>query len=180
MISSLTLEKISANQKALQNFLATLLGSVLIGLCAQLSIKLPFTPIPIALAPHACLFIALLLGRKLGVYAVAAYLFQGAIGLPVFSNGNSGLLYMMGPSGGYLFGYLAGAVVTGYLAEKTKSSTQTFLALVAGNLTIYFFGSIVLSTFIGFKSAITLGVLPFLIGDLLKIFAVNGLIKRFR
>jgi len=158
----------------LQDFLAIILGSFLISLCAPISLKLPFTPIPLAIAPHLCLAFGLLLGPRRGLLTVLAYLFQGAIGLPVFAGGAAGWINLFGPSGGYLLGAAAGAYVTGTLMENLRSHApyKAFVALVAGNLVLYLLGIAQLSLFIGFKLALLLGVLPFLLGDALKLLVI--------
>lgn len=150
------------------------MGSVLIALCAPISIKLPFNPVPLALAPHLCLALGVILGSKRGALAVLAYLLQGAMGLPVFALGDSGLLHLLGPRGGYLLGYAAAAYVTGYLIEKmrARSAYKIFLALATGNGIIYMLGVSQLSLFIGFKSAVLLGMIPFLLSDALKLLVV--------
>lgn len=157
------------------------MGSVLMALCAPISIKLPFTPVPIALAPHLCLALGAILGSRRGALAILAYLFQGAMGLPVFALGDAGFLHLLGPRGGYLLGYAAAAYVTGYLIETIRERTayKTFLALATGNGIIYLLGVSQLSLFIGFKAAVLLGMLPFLLGDALKLLMVYKGIKRF-
>lgn len=165
----------------LRDLTLIIFGSILIAFCAPLSFKLPFTPIPIAFAPHLCLALGAALGKNRGALAVLTYLFQGAVGFPVFALGASGFLHLLGPRGGYLFGYVAATYIVGYLIEKMREKTpyKTFLALAIGNGVIYLFGIPQLSLFIGFKSAILLGLLPFLFGDALKLFAAHKGIKRF-
>ena len=165
----------------LKNLALIGMGSVLIALCAPISIKFPFTPVPIALAGHLCLALGVILGRNRGALAVLAFLLQGVIGLPVFALGDSGLLHLLGPRGGYLIGYAAAAYVTGYLIEKMRERTayKIFLALAIGNGIIYLLGIPQLSLFIGLKSAILLGMIPFLLVDALKLLVVYKGIKRF-
>lgn len=167
-------------QEAFNNIAKVILGSFALALSAQVSIKLPFTPVPIAIAPHVALFLGAFLGRKLGAMAVITYIIQGAMGLPVFSAGAFGIAHLFGPTGGYIFGYVAAAFTTGYLVEKSKHQIHASLALIAGNVVIYAFGLSYLSTFIGFKMALTLGCLPFLIGDALKLVVINSLFKKTR
>ncbi len=102
------------------------------------------------------------------------------MGLPIFALGASGLLHLLGPRGGYLFGYAAAAYVTGYLIERIRQPAgyKTFSALAVGNGVIYLFGIPQLALFIGFKSAVCLGMLPFLLGDILKLFVVYKIGKR--
>lgn len=142
-----------------------------IGLLAQLAIPLPFTPVPIATQNSFVLLLAALLGARRGSAAVFAFLAQGAMGFPVFAGGVGGMAKILGPTGGYLMGYLIAAFLVGTLMEKWKerSVCKTFLSLAAGHLTIYLFGAAYLSTFVGFEKALLLGVAPFVIGDLLKI-----------
>ena len=154
--------------------IAIVLGaSVLIALFAPVSIRLPFSVVPIATQGHVCLFLGALLGKKRGALAVLAFLLQGALGLPVFANGSAGLL---GPTGGYLLGYVLGAYVTGLLVERMKLAQ----ALLLGNAAIYLLGLPWLATFIGFKSAIVFGFAPFILGDLLKLIGVGKALSYFR
>lgn len=159
------------------------MGSILIAFCAPLAVKLPFTPVPLAIAPHLCLVLGAVLGKNRGALAVMGYLIQGALGLPVFALGGSGLLHLFGPRGGYLLGYVAGAYITGYLIDKIRhkqgpTDCKTFLSFAAGNGVIYLFGILQLSFFIGFQSAIIFGMLPFVLGDLLKLLIIYKGMKR--
>jgi biotin transport system substrate-specific component len=152
---------------------AVLLGSILLSLAAPLAIRLPFSPVPIALAPQLCILMGVLLGSKRGGLAVLGYLFQGAIGLPVFALGASGIAHLCGPTGGYLLGYAAAAYLTGYLVERSRDSgSRIFAPMVAGNGAIYLLGVAQLSLFIGLKSALMYGLLPFVAGDVLKLVVV--------
>jgi biotin transport system substrate-specific component len=164
----------------LLNSFKVLLGSFALALCAQITLRLPFTPVPLALAPHVALFLGAFLGRKVGTMAVIAYIVQGAIGLPVFSAGNCGLAYILGPTGGYLAGYVVATFVTGWLIEKSKRQLHATLSLVAGNLIIYACGLPVLSLFVGIKMSFMLGIVPFLIGDAIKIGFMHVLFKRLK
>jgi biotin transport system substrate-specific component len=154
-----------------KNLILVLGSSILIGLFAHVSIPLPFTPIPIATQPSLVLFLAVVLGSKRAVGAVFAFLLQGALGLPVFVGGAAGLRILMGPRAGYFFGYLIAAYLVGKLMEigGKRSILQAFFSMVAGNVIIYFFGAAALSLFIGGSQALLLGVLPFILGDLVKI-----------
>lgn len=151
------------------------MGSILIALCAPVAITLPFTPIPLALAPHLCLALGAVLGSRRGALTVSAYLLQGIAGFPVFALGTSGLSHLLGPRGGYLLGYVAAAYVTGYVIEhmQKRTSFKTFLAFVAGNGVIYLLGALQLSLFVGCKDALLLGVLPFMLGDACKILLLH-------
>ena len=145
-------------------------GSLLIGLCAQIKIQ-PFGPVPITGQTFAVLMIGALLGARRGSLAVLAYLAQGVAGLPVFALG-TGPLVLIGPTGGYLIGFVPAAYVTGLLAEKgwDRRIGTTVLAMALGNVIIYAFGLARLCSVIGVsKTALTTGLLHFIPGDILKI-----------
>lgn len=154
-----------------RDFSLAILSSILIGLFAQIAIPLPFTPVPIATQPHLILLLAALLGPNRIVAAVLMFLAQGLMGLPVFAGAVGGALILTGPTGGYLLGYIAAAFVTGHLIEKMKEKTplKIFGAMALGNGVIFLMGAAYLSTFIGVQKAILLGVVPFLLGDFLKL-----------
>jgi len=149
----------------LKDLTLVILASFFISLCGQVSIPLGFTPIPLATQNTAVLFVAALLGAKRGSAAVFAFLFQGALGLPVFSGGFGGIQIFFGPKGGYLIGYLVASYLVGYIVEKYKHPVA---ALTIGNLLIYLFGASYLATFVGPVKAMLLGVVPFILGDILK------------
>ena len=116
-------------------------------------------------------------GPRLGGLTIAAYLLQGAIGLPVFAGGASGIATLLGPTGGYLGGFLIAAVVMGFLAQRGmgRGIVSTIIAMMVGNAIIYFTGVSWLASFIGAEKALTVGVLPFLYGDVLKLVVAAGL-----
>lgn len=155
-------------------------GSFLIALFARISLPLPFSPVPIAFAGQSCLLLGVLLGRRCGTLAVLTYIVQGLMGLPVFALGRAGIGVLLGPTGGYLIGYLLGAWIAGHLVER--SSWQNFrgamLAMIAGTLAIYLCGLPQLSLFVGIERVFYAGMLPFLIGDTFKIFVSYHLLKR--
>ena len=156
-------------------------ASILIALFAPIAFRLPFSPVPIATQAHVILFLAVFLGSKRTAAAVISYLTYGALGFPVFAMGGAGLAHLLGPTGGYLLGYIFAAYLTGYLCERAKERTllTTLSALVAGNMVIFFTGAIWLSQFVGgIQPAIVLGVLPFLPGDALKTVLVLKALKK--
>jgi len=166
----------------LRNLLSIIGGSFLIALFAQISIPLPFTPIPIAFQSIVCLLLGVLLGSRNGALAVLAYLFQGCMGLPVFAMGSAGIAKLLGPTGGYLIGYLAATWLTGYLVERfnQKSLANAVAAMAVGTVTIYLCGLPQLSLFVGIKSVFSLGMFPFLIGDGVKLALAYQALKSFR
>jgi biotin transport system substrate-specific component len=146
------------------------LSSILIGLCSLAAIPLTVSPVPIAFQNILILFLSLTLGSRRATAAVFLFLVQGAMGLPVFALGKAGWLVFFGPTGGYLIGYLIAAYVTGRIGEKVQRKTlpAAFLAISAGYAAIYLCGGAYLSALIGVKQAFSVGVLPFLVGDLFK------------
>ena len=145
-------------------------GSLLIGLCAQIKVWLPFSPVPVTLQTFAVLMLGALLGSRRGSLCVLAYIIEGAAGLPVFALGG-GLAVLLGPTGGYLVGFIPAAYITGRLAECRwdRQARTTILAMLLGNVSIYAFGLLWLSCLIGAKEALALGLYPFIVGDILKI-----------
>ena len=168
---------------------ALVLGaSWLIAISAQISFHIPFSPVPVTGQTLIILLSGIILGKTRGVAAVGLYLLQGAAGLPFFAGGKSGLAALAGPTGGYLFGFLAGVYIVGLLSElrHNRSIFQAATALVVGNIVIYIFGLVWLAQFVGEFQALSLGLYPFLVGDLIKILSglmiVGGsdtLISRF-
>ena len=151
------------------------LGSVLLALSAQF--KIPLYPVPITAQTLVVLLIGMTYGARLGGITIVIYLVEGIFGLPVFAGGSSGFAVLAGPTGGYLFGFLIAAIVMGYIAEKGVGRTilSTICAMLIGNFVIYFFGVWWLSAFICFGEAISVGVIPFLYGDTLKLIVASGL-----
>jgi biotin transport system substrate-specific component len=145
-------------------------GSLVVALAAQVAVPLPFTPVPWTLQPLAVLLVGALLGARRGALALLAYLAEGASGLPVFAGGAFGIAPLLGPSGGYLVGFVAAAGVTGALAERgwDRRFLTTWAAMALGSLTLFAFGLAWLSRFTGWPSALAAGFWPFVPGDLLK------------
>jgi biotin transport system substrate-specific component len=152
--------------------------SLVIALGAQVAIPLPFTPVPVTLQTLAVLLAGCLLGSGRGALAVIAYLGEGFAGLPVFSGGTAGISHLLGPTGGYLLGFVAAAFVVGVFAERGAAGSRpgTLVMLIAGNVVLYVPGVIWLGVYTGMDRAISLGFLPFIVGDLLKTAAGWGLL----
>lgn len=146
-------------------------SSVFIAFCAQISIRFPFSPVPITGQTLAVLLVGALLGSRRGSLSVMTYLGQGIAGLPVFAGGMSGVTHFLGPTGGYLIGFVAAAYLAGKLAERgwDRRVGTTFLAMLLGNLALYIFGLPWLSTFVGIETTLQLGFYPFITGDLAKL-----------
>ena len=162
----------SAPRHALRTGAAIVVASL--ALWAAAKIQVPFWPVPMTLQTLVVLLIGGMLGARAGMVAVALYLVEGALGLPVFAGTPErgiGLAYMAGPTGGYLTGYLAAAAVTGWLTEKggAASLPRAFATALIGVAVIYGFGLAWLAGLVGFERAIAVGLVPFLLGETLKV-----------
>jgi biotin transport system substrate-specific component len=150
---------------AARNVAAVLAASLLISVSAWVRIPLPFSPVPVTAQTLAILLVGVILGPRHGSWAVLTYLLQGLVGLPVFAGGASGAAVLLGPTGGYLLGFVAAAYVTGWLHQRGYGA----LALIGGNLVIYLLGVSWLALGVGPTAALSLGFLPFIPGDLIKL-----------
>ena len=165
----------SAATSAITKAALVVFGSLLLATSAQF--KIPLYPVPVTGQTLVVLLIGMTYGPRLGGITMAAYLLEGAFGLPVFAGGAAGAAVLMGPTGGYLFGFFLAGVAMGYLAElgMGRTAVSTIAAMVIGNCIIYLCGALWLANFIGFGQAIAVGVLPFLYGDALKLIIAAGL-----
>lgn len=154
--------------------------AVLTGLAAQWKIWLPDNPVPISGQTFAVLLTGAALGMRAGAASQALYLALGAVGLPVFTDGQSGLDVLFGSTSGYLFGFVVAAAIVGRMAEATADrKVQTAIpAFAVGSIVIYAFGVIGLMITLewGMGEAIAKGVAPFVIGDILKAAAAGLLL----
>ncbi len=176
------LTKNLTQSKLIRNLFLALLATVVLALSAK--IKIPFYPVPMTMQTFVVLIIGVGFGWKLGVATITLYLFEGIIGLPVFSGTPEkgiGLVYFTGPT----MGYLAGFVVTAFLAGKfnyDNNLIKNFLKLTFATSFIYLLGMLWLGELIGWdKPIFKLGAQPFLLAELLKIllatFAINQIKK---
>lgn len=146
------------------------LGSGIVAISGLISCKLPFTLVPITFQVSVVLFLALLMGSRAAFYMISAFLLEGALGMPVFAGGSFGLITLMGPTGGYLVGYLIAGVLIARVREVKELTSQknTFYLLLLGHVIVYCAGVLHLGIFIGYKSAFLTGSLPFIAGDIIK------------
>jgi biotin transport system substrate-specific component len=151
-----------------KNILLVLFGTLLLTVSSK--IQVPFWPIPMTMQTFVVLIIAMSYGWKLSFLTLVAYLIEGALGLPVFAKGG-GLLYMTGPTAGYLYGMALAAAVIGYFADLGygKSIIKCIMPLMLGTIIIFICGIGYLSLIIGFEKAIVAGLLPFIPSELFKI-----------
>ncbi|MEP2986005.1 MAG: biotin transporter BioY [Sulfitobacter sp.] len=150
-----------------RNIALVVAGTILLAISAQITV--PMWPVPMTLQTLAVLFIGISYGGRLATTTLLLYLAQGAFGMPVFAAGG-GMPHLLGPTGGYLLGFLFAASLLGWASDRgmTRSAPMLSLYLLLSTLAIYVPGSLWLSSFVGFKSALFAGILPFLLGDLVK------------
>ncbi|HET9251524.1 MAG TPA: biotin transporter BioY [Candidatus Eisenbacteria bacterium] len=156
--------------------LLVLAGSALIALSAQVAVPLPFSPVPVTGQTFAVLLVGAALGATRGTAAVLAYLAEGAAGFPVFAGGLAGPAVLLGPTGGYLFGFLPAAWICGALAERgwDRRFLTTLASMALGDLAIFAVGIPWLARFVGAENAITFGLAPFVAGNLAKVVLAAG------
>jgi biotin transport system substrate-specific component len=151
-------------------------GSAFVGISAQVVIPLPFTPVPLTLQTFAVLLVGAALGTWRGVASMVVYAAAGTAGVPWFSAGSSG---WGGASYGYILGFILAAGIVGRLAEHgaTRTPLRTAGLMVLGNVVIYAVGVSYLKFAIdaSWATALSLGMIPFLLGDALKIALAAGL-----
>jgi biotin transport system substrate-specific component len=155
--------------RVVRGVVLALIGSVLLTLSAK--VQVPFYPVPMTMQTLVVLLLGMALGPRLGTAAVLLYLAEGAVGLPVFAGTPArgiGIAYMLGPTGGYLLGFVIAAGLTGWIVERRRDWAGLAAAVIGGTMMIYVPGVLWLSGFVGMDQAVALGVLPFLFGDLAK------------
>lgn len=146
-------------------------GVLLLALLAQ--VRLQIGPVPITGQTLAVLLLGAAYGPTLGVASVLAYILLGAVGLPLFAGGGAGLAYLVGPTGGYLAGFVLAAALLGYLARRgwDRSVASCALAMILASLTIYLPGLVWLRNAVGldWPATVAAGLTPFLVGDAIKL-----------
>ena len=157
------------------SILLVLFGTILLAISAK--IQLPFWPVPMTMQTFVIFLIGMTYSVRLSFITVSMYLFEGALGLPVFASGG-GIAYLVGPTSGYLYGMLISSVVISYLANLGFSKTyfKTSMSLLIGSFIIFLFGILYLGSIIGYEKAIIAGLLPFIPSELFKIALAVSLI----
>jgi biotin transport system substrate-specific component len=148
-------------------------GSLVLWVSAK--IQVPFYPVPMTLQTLAIMAIAATYGMRLGIATVLLYLAEGAFGLPVFAGTPEkgiGLAYMIGPTGGFLAGFVIAVGLVGWLAERgfDRNIFKLFGAMLVGDAVLFVLGIFWLGTLLGWdKPVLEWGLYPFILGDLTKI-----------
>jgi len=163
---------------ALRFWALALLGSAILAISAQIAV--PMWPVPATLQSLAVLLLGAFGGGRLGVASVALYLAEGATGLPVLANGNGGLAYMAGPTGGFLLGFLPAAWLAGLAGRRGAGWLRQGAALLGAHLALFVPGVLWLAGFVGPGRAWQAGFLLFLPGTLAKTGLALALLRVFR
>jgi len=160
------------------SIMLVLAGSWLIAASAWIEFRLPFSIVPVTGQTFGVLFVAALLGSRLSTTAVIAYLAQGALGFPVFAGGAAGIPWLLGPTGGYLIGFIPAAFIVGFLAERgwDRRPLTAAGAMTVGNIAIYLVGLPWLALFVGPVQSISQGLWPFIPGAVVKVALATALL----
>lgn len=159
------------------------LFTTLIIIGGYICIPIPFSPVPIALGDFFVLLAGFFLGASGGLSSVALFIFLGILGLPVFAGGKSGLAVLVGPTSGFIYGYLACAFIVGLISTKGKPSIiRDLLALLSGFILLFAFGviGIKLVLALSWPKALAAGLIPFIPGNIIKAIAALIIVKAFR
>ena len=168
----------SENTKVLKYLLIIFLGSVLLAISSK--IKVPFYPVPMTMQTFMVIFIGIAFGWKLGLATVLLYLFEGAIGLPVFAGTPEkgiGIAYMVSTTGGYLVGFLVAVFFAGFV-NLQKSMFRNFFLISFAVSTIYLFGLPWLAYLKGWEIAYVYGFKQVILSDILKIGIITVISKQ--
>ena len=155
-------------------------GAALVSVCAQISVKLPFTPVPITGQTFAVVLVGASLGSLLAVASLGVYIFVGALGAPVYADHSHGWDVLTGPTGGYIIGFVLAAALTGYLARERwdRRFSSAVAAMLSGNVVIYAVGLPWLAAKIdtSLEDTLEAGLYPFVVGDLMKLYLAGALL----
>ncbi len=171
--------KQNTHSKIIKSLLIIFFGSIILAISAK--IKIPFYPVPMTMQTFIVLFLGISFGYKIAISTVSLYLLEGILGLPVFSNSPErgiGLAYFMGPTMGYLIGFLSACFLTSFVKENDNFFI-IFVKLIFSVSTIYIFGILWLGNLIGWdKPILAMGLIPFLYAEFFKISLLTILAKK--
>src|SRR5438477_1591042 len=173
-IPAAVLERLVRGRAAV-NMLLVIGGSALIAIAAQIAIPIPGSPVPLTLQPLAVLLVGVILGSARGAAAAALYILEGVSGLPVFAQGHGGVIWLTGPTAGYLLSYPLASWTAGWFSEHGWGSTlvRSITGMLIALAVIYAGGWSWLALIVGPQAAMTMGIVPFVIADIIKI-ALGG------
>ena len=171
--------KLISSSKLVKSVIIVFLGSIILAISAK--IKIPFYPVPMTMQTFVVLFLGISFGYKIGIATISLYLFEGIVGLPVFSNSPErgiGLAYFTGPTMGYLLGFISACYLASYI-KINENYFIIFLKLIISVSTIYILGILWLGHIIGWeKPLVELGVTPFLLAEIFKVTLIALLSKK--
>lgn len=187
-MSIITIESILRKEVVVERTACRIIGVtsfvILTSLGAFIRIPLPFTPVPLTLQTFFVLLSGAMLGANLGSLSQLIYLILGLAGIPIFANAGSGLLYLFGPTGGYILGFVFASFFMGRAIRSLDRITFPFVLLFMciGDLIILFFGIFWLKFLFGYElnKIMFIGLLPFIPGDLLKIIFASSIFLKTR
>ena len=167
--------------KLVKNLFLALIGTIVLAVSSK--VKIPFYPVPMTMQTFVIIFIGIAFGWRLGVATVALYLFEGIIGLPVFSGTPEkglGLVYFTGPTMGYLLGFIVATFFAGYF-NYNENIIKNFIKITFATSFIYLLGLFWLGSLIGWEKPIfKLGAQPFLLAELFKVLLITFLITKMK
>jgi len=151
-----------------KNSALVLFGTLLLTISSK--VQVPFWPVPMTMQTFIVFIIGMAYGWRLAFFTLVAYLVEGALGLPVFAKGG-GILYLMGPTAGYLYGMVIAAGIIGFFAEfgYNESYFKSLISLLVGTVIIFIFGVGYLGSVIGYDKALAGGLYPFIPSEFFKI-----------
>ena len=172
----MTTSTVNTKKKSFTTFQMALIAVIAAITCilGPLSIPIPVSPVPISLTNLAIYLTVCLLGWKFGTISYLIYLLIGIAGLPVFSSFSSGFAKLLGPTGGYLIGFIPMAIICGFAFEKFSNRGMQIAGLAIGTIVAYIFGTawLAIEAHLTFYQALLAGVIPYIPGDLVKIILV--------
>ena len=168
VIASYSSGEVNFKRRLLAYFVLAIIGSFLLTISAK--VQIPFYPVPMTMQTLVVLLIGMTYGPYLAAVTISLYIVKGVMGFPVFAGGG-GIAYVIGPTGGYIIGFLISATFLGLLASRGWGKTwkTTAISMIAGVFIIFLSGITWLSIYIGFEAAILKGFIPFIYADCLKI-----------
>ena len=158
-------------------FAALMTALIIVG--AYIAVPVPGSPVPVVLQNLFVILAGLLLGWKWGFVSVFLYLLLGAVGLPVFSAARGGIAHLLGPTGGYLIGFLPAVMISGAISEQRQSVGVLLLAAACGTVAVYLLGIpwLMASASLSLPAALGAGLLPFLAADVAKVIVATAVAR---